>query len=159
MENPELYAIFPFALCNFSTKNVKTGIDTYYARITKRAVGWTQDGQVAARLGLTDEAKENLLAKVRNKHPNHRFPVYWGPNFDWAPDQNHGGNLQLALQEMILQSYGKSIYILPAFPKEWNVSFKLFATGNNVIEGTFKNKKWAEKPSINNSSYKLHFKK
>ena len=159
-ENPELYAIFPFALCNISTKDRQIGIDTYNDRIVRNTVGWTQDGQQAARLGLTEEAKENILAKVRNKHPNHRFPVYWGPNFDWTPDQNHGGNMQLTLQEMILQSYGKSIYLLPAFPEEWDVSFKLYTTGNNWIKGTYRNKKWMEKPSLHkNASYKVHVKK
>lgn len=148
MENPELYAIFPFALCNVSTVDKQTGIDTYNNRLVRNAVGWTQDGQQAARLGLTEEAKENILAKIRNKHPNHRFPVYWGPNFDWTPDQNHGGNMLLTLQEMILQSYGNDVYVLPAFPKDWNVSFRLHTIGNNWIMGSYRNRQWVNKPSF-----------
>ncbi|WP_289007285.1 DUF5703 domain-containing protein [uncultured Parabacteroides sp.] len=152
MENPELYAIFPFPLCNISTSDKQLGIDTYKKRIVKNTQGWTQDGQQAARLGLTEEAKENILAKIRNKHPNHRFPVYWGPNFDWTPDQNHGGNMLLTLQEMILQSYGKSIYVLPAFPKEWNVSFKLYSLGNNPVCGKYEGGKWVNRPSLDKKS-------
>lgn len=147
-ENPELYAIFPFALCNISTSNKQIGIDTYNSRLVRNTVGWTQDGQQAARLGLMKEAKENILAKIRNKHPNHRFPVYWGPNFDWTPDQNHGGNMLLTLQEMILQSYGNTVYILPAFPKDWNVSFQLYTIGKNRIKGMYCNKQWVKKPSF-----------
>lgn len=146
LENPELYAIFPFPLCNISTSDKSVGIQSYHMRGVRNTVGWTQDGQQAARLGLTEEAKENILAKIKNKHPNHRFPVIWGPNFDWVPDQDHGSNLLTTLQDMVMQSYGNSVYLLPAFPEEWDVSFKLYVPGDNVVRGSFKNKKWLHKP-------------
>ena len=151
-ENPELYTIFPFALCNISTKDKQIGIDTYKNRLIRNSVGWTQDGQQAARLGLTEEVKGNILAKIQNKHPNHRFPAYWGPNFDWTPDQNHGGNLLLTIQEMVMQSYGKTVYVLPSFPKDWNVSFKLYTPGNNCINGEYKEQRWIRKPLLKNKS-------
>ena len=75
-ENPELYVVFPFPLCNVSTSDKQVGIDTYNSRVIRNTIGWTQDGQQAARLGLTEESRDNVLAKIRNKHPNHRFPAY-----------------------------------------------------------------------------------
>lgn len=148
VENPELYAVFPFTLCNVSTANKQLGIDTYNSRRIRNMTGWAQDGQQAARLGLMEEARNNLLAKVQNKHPNHRFPAYWGPNFDWTPDQDNGGNLLMTLQDMILQSYGNSIYVLPAFPKDWDVSFKLYTFGNNPVTGVYKDGKWEHQPLL-----------
>lgn len=147
-ENPDLYGIFPFSLCNFSTSNCQIGINTFHNRIFKRTDCWTQDGQQAARLGLTDEAKENLLAKLENKNPNHRFPVIWGPNYDWTPDQDHGANLLLTLQEMVMQTYENTVYLLPSFPINWDVSFKLYTPQANKIEGCYSNGNWRVKPVL-----------
>lgn len=146
-ENPELYAVFPFALCHVGTKDLQQGIDTYNKRTIRNVHGWTQDGQQAARLGLTDEAQKNLLSKLGYGNPNHRFPVIWGPNFDWAPDQDHGSNLLMTLQDMVMQAYRDKVYMLPAFPKEWNVKFKLFVPGGNSLTGEYRQGKWIGKPS------------
>lgn len=147
-ENPELYAVFPFTYCNVSTPNLQVGIDTYNRRIVRNIDCWTQDGQQAARLGLTEEAKKNLLVKIENGHPNHRFPTIWRINNDWTPDEDHGGNLLTVIQDMVMQSYGNTVYLLPAFPKDWDVDFKLYTFGDNTVFGTYKAGKWVEKPGF-----------
>ncbi|MCX7827195.1 MAG: hypothetical protein N2689_16825, partial [Verrucomicrobiae bacterium] len=101
----------------------------------KIMTGWCYDGQCAALLGMTDEAKKQILHKVRNSHRNFRFPAMWGPNFDWLPDQDHGGNILLTLQHMILNADGDKIYVLPAWPKDWNLHFKLHAPRRTAVEG------------------------
>ena len=133
-ENPELYAIFPFHLCNISTDNVEMGRESYARRIIKGHVGWSQDGQEAARIGLTKEATEDLIAKTQNSNPSFRFPAYWGPNFDWTPDQDHGSNLLITLQDMVLQTYNGKDYILPAFPDDWGVKFKLHSFNGKKVK-------------------------
>jgi hypothetical protein len=35
---------------------------------------------------------------------------------------------------MLIQCVGKKIYLLPAWPKDWNANFKLHATGNTIVE-------------------------
>ena len=94
-----------------------------------------------AYLGLTKQAKNNLLARAKNHDENSRFPAFWGPNYDWVPDQDHGGVLMKTLQSMILQPdpYSKKIYLLPAWPKEWNVDFKLHAPYKTIIKGELRN--------------------
>lgn len=99
VENPELYAVFPFGLANFSNELCQTGIRTFRYRNFDSWYGWGQDGQEAAILGLVDEAAEMLRKKVGNTNPNHRFLAMWGPNYDWVPDQDHGSNLMLTLAE------------------------------------------------------------
>jgi len=42
---------------------------------------------------------------------------------------------------MLLQSDGQKIYVLPAWPKSWNVSFKLHAPYNTTVEGELRNGK------------------
>jgi len=70
-----------------------------------------------------------------------RFPAFWGPNYDWTPDQDHGGVLMKTLQAMLLQTDGQKIFLLPAWPKEWNVDFKLHAPQQTVVEGVYRDGK------------------
>ena len=156
-EVPELYAIFPFWRTHVGTEDRQVGIDTYYARPFRGPNGWRQDGQMAALLGLTREAQDNVLSKIDNTCPGYRFPVMWGPNFDWTPDQDHGGNLLLTLQLMVLQSHGDTVYLLPAFPADWNVDFKLHVRGGGYVEGVYRNHQWEKKPTLVGSSRPLHW--
>ena len=97
-----------------------------------------------AYLGLADEARSNLVARARNKHKGSRFPAFWGPNFDWIPDQDHGGVLMKAFQSMLLQTEGEKIYLMPAWPEDWNAEFKLHAPYQTVLEGRVENGKVVE---------------
>lgn len=146
VENPELYVMFPFRQCNFSTPDRAKGIKAFNARKIKGHQGWYQDGQQAAILGLTDEARDNILKKIDNKHPNHKFPVFWGPNFDWLPDQDIAGNYMQTLQDMVMQTYDGTVYLLPAFPKEWNVDFKLYTPAGCTVEGQWAKGQWQAQP-------------
>ncbi len=60
-----------------------------------------------------------------------------------VPDQDHGGILMKATQAMLMQTdpYSKKIYLLPAWPKDWDADFKLHAPYKTVIKGSFKNGK------------------
>ncbi len=137
VENPRLYPIFPFHLCNISTENLQTGIDSYWDREARDNFGWSQDGQEAARLGLTDEAVRLLDIHTRNSNPNFRFKAIWGPNYDWTPDQDHGASLLMILQDMVLQTWDGKDYPLPAFPPRWGVKYKLHSHAGRVVEGEY----------------------
>lgn len=132
-ENPELVAVWPFNLAGVGRGNLELGRASYAARIEHFVNGWPQDGQQAARLGLADEAASIVLAKSRNTNKAFRFPTFWGPNFDWVPDQCHGGNLMTTLQEMLLQSVGDKIIVCPAVPKSWSGKFRLHAAHNTTV--------------------------
>jgi len=45
----------------------------------------------------------------------------------------------IGLQEMLMQTDGRKIYLLPAWPKDWNATFKLHAPYQTTIEGRIKN--------------------
>ncbi len=132
-ENPELFAVWPFQASGVYREDLEIGRASYGARVEHFVNGWPQDGQQAARLGLAEEAANNLLAKARNTHPAFRFPTFWGPNFDWVPDQCHGGNLMTTLQEMLLQSVGEKIVVCPALPTNWSGHFRLKAAFNTTV--------------------------
>ncbi|MDR3708199.1 MAG: DUF5703 domain-containing protein [Capsulimonadaceae bacterium] len=135
-ENPETYAIWPFRLYGVGKPDLDMARTTYVMRKAHLPVGWGYDGNDAATLGMTDEAKRILLTKCANSNPKYRWPASWGPNFDWLPDQNHGGNLLETTQLMLLQADGRKLYLFPAWPKEWDVDFRLHAPDNTTVEAT-----------------------
>ncbi len=139
VENVELYAIWPFGLLGVGRQNLDLAVDTFRRRPEKASIGWQYDGQSAAAVGLAEEAAKLLVGKVGNSNPKHRFPAMWGPNYDWLPDQDHGSNIMLTLQAMIIRPVGDKIYLLPAWPKSWSARFKLHAPGRTVVEGEVRN--------------------
>ena len=93
------------------------------------------------KYGFADEAGKAIVGRARSHDPNERFPAFWGPNYDWTPDQDHEGVLMKTLQAMLLQTDGSRILLLPAWPKEWNVEFKLHAPQQTTVEGVYRNGK------------------
>jgi hypothetical protein len=70
-----------------------------------------------------------------------RFPTFWGPGFDWVPDFNWGGSAMIGLQEMLLQTDDRRILLLPAWPTNLDVHFKLNAPYNTTVEAEWKKNK------------------
>ena len=139
VENPELYPVWPFQLYGLDKPDLQVARDTYALRGShKLDVGWGPDGNCAAVLGMTDEAVRILEEKCNNSNPQYRWPATWGPNFDWLPDQNHGGNLLNTAQLMLMQSDGRKILLFPAWPGNWDVDFKLHVPYQTTVEGTLR---------------------
>lgn len=169
VEIPQLYTIFPFEN-QMEEISYPVAKDTYQVMLkvsgndcgmiqgvhsqTPSFSGWHYEGVVASRLGLTDEAKKILEYNCSFKHINARFPAMWGPAYDSLPDTDHGANIQIQLQEMILQKKGKKVYLLPAFPKEWNCSFRLWLDSNSYVECEYSQGK-IKNLYCNSSDYEL----
>lgn len=138
VENPELYPVFPFRLFAFNRPNVDWALAALEHRWDKGHFGWRQDDIFMAYLGLAEDARKALVSRARRWDRNERFPAFWGPNYDWTPDQDHGGVLMKTFQAMLLQTDGPRIFLLPAWPKVWNVDFKLHAPQRALIEGSYR---------------------
>jgi hypothetical protein len=141
VEDPEIYAIFPFRLFSVGKPRLEVAQETFRRRRSKNLFGWHQTGMLAALSGLAAEARDVLLANVKNSHKNFRFPVMWGPNYDWLPDQDHGSNFMGTLQLMVMQADGDAIRALPAWPKSWHVKFRLHAPRGTIVEGEYRGEK------------------
>ncbi|MBS7229554.1 hypothetical protein KHA90_00835 [Flavobacterium psychroterrae] len=135
-EVPQLYPIYPWGIYGIGKPDLETALNTwkYDADAIKfrSHIGWKQDNIFSARLGLTNEAAKYNLLKMANS--DRRFPAFWGPGFDWVPDHNWGGSGMIGMQEMLLQEVDGKIYLFPAWPKDWNVHFKLHAKQNTTVE-------------------------
>jgi hypothetical protein len=88
-------------------------------------------------LGLTEDAKRMVTHNFTTKHTKSRFPAFWGPNYDWVPDQDHGTVNMRALQNMLVQSENDRVLLFPAWPKNWNVAFKMHVQGQQIIQGNY----------------------
>jgi hypothetical protein len=69
------------------------------------------------------------------------FPAFWERGHDYMPDEDNGGNGENGLQEMLMQTNGRQITLLPAWPKNWNAEFKLHAPYETTVEGRVVNGK------------------
>ena len=138
IENPELYPVFPFRLFAFNRPNPEWALEALRNRWDRGHTGWRQDDIFMAYLGLTDDAHKAIVGRARSHDRGERFPAFWGPNYDWTPDQDHGGVLMKTLQAMLLQTDGQRIFLFPAWPKQWNVDFKLHAPRQTILEGSYR---------------------
>lgn len=138
IENPELYAIFPYRKFGVGKDNLELAKRTFDKRAIKQTGGWQQNAIKAAYLGLTEEAANLSMQNFNTSNQKYRFPAMWGPNYDWTPDQDHGTVAMIALQRMLVQYDGDEINLLPAWPKEWDVKFKLHAPKNTTIVASLK---------------------
>ncbi len=150
-EAPPFYAIFPFRLFG---PGVALAMDTYRHAVGVAGSlqpfilgrtpeypsysGWQQHGMVAALLGLTEDARTILEHNCSLKNPGHRFPAMWGPIYDAVPDVDHGANILTTLQLMAFQVEGDLIRILPAWPQDWDVSFKFHAPRDTTVECVYR---------------------
>lgn len=142
VETPQLYPVFPWRIYGLGRPEIDIARNTYlydpHAIEMRSSKGWKQDAIWAACLGLTDEAAR--LMKEKFADGPYRFPAFWEPAFDWAPDCNRGGSAMISLQEMLLQETPDGqLLLFPAWPKSWNIKFKLHATGGRTVVAEMKN--------------------
>jgi len=135
-EPTQLYPVFPWRMYGVGRPDMDVARNTYLndtlALKFRSHVGWKQDVIWAACLGLTDEAEALITQKMADGP--YRFPAFWGPGYDWSPDHNWGGSGMIAMQEMLLQEVGSKLFLFPAWPKKWNVRFKLCASRGTTVE-------------------------
>ena len=113
----------------------RTSLVTGHARY--KSIVWIQANIYAPRLGETELAQKLNSEKMDNGP--YCFPAFWPHTIGWAPDHNWGGSGMIGMQEMVVQTHalpgdrGK-IRLLPAWPKEWDVDFKLHASYKITVE-------------------------
>ncbi len=141
VETPQLYPVFPWRIFGLGRDRLDIALNTYqkdpHALKMRSTTGWKQDNIWAACLGLADEAMR--LNKEKLGDGPYRFPAFWSPGFDWAPDFNKGGASMTGLQEMLLQEKPDGeLLLFPAWPAGVDAKFRLKATGNRTVEAEIK---------------------
>ena len=113
--------------------------DTYALRRFKNWARWHQDALDAAMLGLPEDASNDVAKNFTMTVA--RFQAFWVPSADWIPDMDNGGVGMAALQRMVLQCEGRQVLMLPAWPKDWDLDFKL--RGAVGYDGRRRRQGWA----------------
>lgn len=148
----EMYAAWPYRLVGVTKpETIQLARDTWEtvpadrARLCKQDYSWMANLVNMAAMAWSDSAKVRAIYKMANiAAPQVRFPAFFGPGHDWLPDHNWGGSGMTGIQEMLMaaDSFGDGkIYLLPAWPREWNVDFKLHAPQQTTVEASVRNGK------------------
>ncbi len=146
-EVPQLFPAHPFrlvtagraALDAASAPALATGQRTFNAsQNAHKNIGWYYGGIDAALLGLAGEAWAMLVDRATNSPPQagYRFPAFAPHLQDSEPSADHYANLMTALQAMLLQAGGDAadtLVLLPAWPCDVDVSFKLWGARNTTV--------------------------
>jgi hypothetical protein len=141
----EHYAAWPYRLVGVTQPHtLQLARDTWdtipadRAALCKQDYSWMANVANMAACGWTDAAQQRAIDKLANtRAPQARFPAFFGPGHDWLPDHNWGGAGMVGLQEMLLAPQPDpdgQLFLLPAWPRDWNVSFKLHAPGRTIVE-------------------------
>jgi hypothetical protein len=136
-EMPEMHCVFPYRLKGLGNMDLDMVCRAFENRLHKGGWGWEQDDIMMAYLGLVEQAKENIVKRASNVQPGSIFPAFWVHNLNWAPCQDHGSVLMIAMQRMLLQSNGNTIIVMPCWPKDWDVNFKLWVGKNTYVHGEY----------------------
>ncbi len=139
VECPQFYPLFPFNRFALQDADAIELFQRTWEHGTfpkNMVVSWHQDGIFFARMGMTEAAADYNTRKMQDS--GRRFPTFWGPGHDWVPDHNWGGSGMIGLQEMLMQTIGGEIRLLPAWPEAWDVDFKLHAPQKTIVEGSIR---------------------
>ena len=148
-ELPEFYAAWPYRIKGVCSPGTSQLLQNTWEMLPEQRKGkvsidysWMPVVVNMAAIGNTKEAAKRVVAKLGNFNPQSRFPAFFGPGHDWVPDHNWGGSGMVGMQEMLLSAnpYGDGkIYLLSAWPVNWDVDFKLHAPDQTTIEVCVKN--------------------
>lgn len=93
----------------------------------------------AALLGDARSAMEYVLNRANTGlAKGYRFPAFAPHEQDYEPSADHYSVMNNALQYMLMapsDDEDEGVVLLPAWPCEWNTSFRLHAPRATVIEG------------------------
>lgn len=148
VENAELYAVHPYRLATAARGDAESlylATTAFERRRFKGDVGWNQNAMDAALLGNASNAAAFVLARAATPPAKgYRFPAFAPHEQDYEPSSDHYAVMSNALQYMLAaptDSKDNGLLLLPAWPCEWDVDFRIAAPNKTVVLGSLKNGK------------------
>ncbi|NQT27156.1 hypothetical protein HQ585_17510 [candidate division KSB1 bacterium] len=140
-ENVGLYSVHPYRIYGVGKPDIALACRTFKKRMFKvmenESPGYHPDPIQAAYLGLPDAARHYVSDYFNDHDSTTRFEGFYAAGCDWWPNQQTCNVAMTALQKMVMQTEGKRIIMLPAWPRDWDVEFKLYAPYNTTVEGVY----------------------
>lgn len=147
-EWPEMHAVWPFGLAGAAEPTglelARATWDAAKARArpaaSPRPVAISPSSQLAllASLGLADDAGKAAIAGLADAAASARFPLIRGAA-DAGPDLAALAAGMAGVNAMLIASEPDPkgrIFLLPAWPRNWDVTFRVRAPGGTLVDGT-----------------------
>jgi len=152
VETPELYAVHPYRRLTVGRALGDLGpgaagvqallapaVASFYADPNALSNhDWTQSVFDAALLGLASDAARLVTERALSPPaPGYTWPGFAPAIYDYAPVSEHYSGMVSAVNWMLLQPGDDargSMALLPAWPCEWSVRFKLWGPLNTTVE-------------------------
>lgn len=138
-DDPCMELVYPFDITGSGKAYYNEAVNNYACRIGRdsvmKVISWDNSAIWAARLALADETVQNIGFQISKAQE-----MYCGIGMDGNCKYEFTGNIMMAMQESVLQSYDGIIRVFPAVcQSEPNsvAAFKLFAKGGFVVESEF----------------------
>lgn len=136
IENIGLEPVWPYELVGSGGIDLALARRTFENRVTPDRPEWSEDAVDAARLGLPDAVRDNLVA-ITTAHQGFvsglasLFGSKRSPSFNGkaAPYIEQSANVALALQEALVQVDDGVLEIARAWPKGWTGAGTVFVRG------------------------------
>lgn len=153
-EGPELYAVHPHRVFtkgravasgfNISLGEATVANSAWASRGNSGGAGWAYGINAYALIGDSANAAKRVVGRA-NTAPalGYRFDGF-APHFqDFEPSADHFANMNRALLEMLIQSgedgfKDTTIVLLPSWPCDWDVNFKLWGPLRTTVEVEYK---------------------
>ena len=136
---PEMHAVWPFAQAGVANPlrfEIARATWTSPSVKQRRALG-QPSVTLLASLGYAEEAGQALLASWGEGQAQENFPYLIGSSARGTPDFVRAGDAMAGLHTMLVAAEPSAegrIFLLPAWPKNWDVTFRLRVPGNTQID-------------------------
>jgi len=145
VENAELYPVHPYRLYTVArlganSSALQPALVAFRNKKFTEDDGWNQNAMDAALLGLASQAQTYVHNRAAMAPAEgYRFAAFSPHLQDYEPSLDQLSVFNNALQYMLLQTADdaqQTMVLLPAWPCNWNVTFKLNGPLKTIVEGS-----------------------
>jgi glycosyl hydrolase family 95 len=133
-ENLGLEAVWPYDLIGDSGDLHDLAVRTYTSRSFVNAADWTYDPLQAARLGLADEVRSDLLAAITKYQVYPSGLASLSGSVGDEPYVEQCGVLAATVSEALVQDYDGLLRIAPAWPSDWTGEGTVYVQHNTRVD-------------------------
>jgi hypothetical protein len=142
----ELFSVWPAKLVLRSPEDIEAARRTFEARYWQQIdTGWALDVAFAACLGMLDEVERWYDTHFRFTHvfpcglAQEASPMQTDcPVVSWYPSMQGLGTSVIPVLEQLIQDYPDLLVVLPCWPKDVPVRFRLFSPFAGWVEASYR---------------------
>ncbi len=139
VENLGLEPVWPFNLIGDNTvvngdNLTALAVRTYQHRQYVNNNDWSYDAIQAARLGLSSEVANDLVANIKSYQVYPSGLAAWNPGSPDEPYIEQASNIAATLDEAFATDYDGTLRFAPAWPSGWDGSGSVYIQGSSKVD-------------------------